>query len=139
MADILWTAHYSLLGAWSGAAVCGIGILRETVFLNKHRKWADSKLWLAFFFLLSIVSASLTWKNAFSILPACASALSILSFWIGKPKLTRVLQLPISISFLIYNIVSLSYTGMVNEVMTLSSLAVAWLRNSGKTTGRKAA
>lgn len=27
MADILWTAHYSLLGAWSGAAVCGIGIL----------------------------------------------------------------------------------------------------------------
>lgn len=128
LADISWTIHYSFLAAWSGAAVCGIGIIRESVFLQKPRKWASSPLWLILFFLCSLVSAVLTWKSPFSILPAFASMLSILSFWIGNPKLTRWLQIPISLSFLAYNVTVVSVTGILNEALTLTSIIIAFIR-----------
>ena len=128
LADISWTTHYLLLSAWSGAAVCGIGIVRESIFLNRPRKWANSPLWLVLFFLCSLVSAVLTWKGPFSILPAFASMVSILSFWIGNPKLTRWLQIPISLSFLTYNVTVFSVTGIINEILTLSSIVIAFIR-----------
>ena len=130
LADISWTIHYSFLSAWSGAAVCGIGIIRESVFLQKPRKWANSPLWLILFFLCSLVSAVLTWKSPFSILPAVASMLSILSFWIGKPKLSRWLQIPISLSFFTYNVTVFSVTGIINELLTMISIAIAFWRLS---------
>ena len=130
LADVSWTAHYALLSAWSGAAVCGIGIVRESIFLNRPRKWANSPLWLILFFLCSLVSVVLTWKSPFSILPAFASMLSILSFWIGNPKLTRWLQIPISLSFLAYNVTVFSVTGIINELLTMISIAIAFWRLS---------
>ena len=130
LADISWTIHYIFLSAWSGAAVCGIGIIRESVFLQKPRKWANSPLWLILFFLCSLVSAVLTWKSPFSILPAVASMLSILSFWIGNPKLSRWLQIPISLSFFTYNVTVFSVTGIINELLTMISIAIAFWRLS---------
>ena len=128
VADIVWTTHYLCLFAWSGAAVCGIGIVRESVFLNRPRKWANSPIWLALFFLCSLVCAVLTWRNPFSILPGVASMLSIFSFWIGNPRLTRCLQIPISLFFFTYNVTVFSVTGMINEAMTLASIVVAFIR-----------
>ena len=128
LADIAWTTHYLCLSAWSGAAVCGIGIVRESVFLNRPKKWADSPLWLVLFFICSLVSAVLTWKSPFSILPALASMMSIISFWIGNPKLTRWLQIPISLSFFTYNVTVFSVTGIINEALTMTSIAIAFIR-----------
>lgn len=124
IADCLWTAHYALLGAWSGCAVCGIGIIRESIFLNAHKKWASGKKWLLLFLILSIFSAIVTWKNPFSLLPAIASALSVFSFWKGEPKLTKYLSFPISACFMTYNIACLSYTGIINETFVLISTVI---------------
>jgi len=124
-ADFVWFMHYCLLGAFSGAAICGIGVFRQTVFLNNHKKWAKSKMWIGFFVIVNLISAFLTWKNMYSILPAVASVLGILSFWIGEPKLTRILQVPISVAFLIYNGVSGSTAGVFNEIITFTSLIFA--------------
>ena len=128
IADCLWTAHYVFLSAFSGAGICAIGILRETVFLKEDKKWAQGKRWLIFFLLLSIISAILTWKNAFSILPTAAAALSVFSFWKGDPKLTKILSYPISACFMIYNLTCLSYMGIVNEMIVLVSTTVGLIR-----------
>ena len=133
-ADIVWSVHYSLIFAWSGAASCGISIIRETVFLNKKHKWARSNRWLAFFVILSICSAVITWQNIINILPATASILSVFSFAIGKPKLTRLFQIFISVLFLIYDIYCLSYPGIINKFCTLGSVVLA-LRHFGKYKG----
>ena len=127
-ADTVWTLHYLSLFAFSGAGVCAIGILRETVFLNEKRKWAQGKRWLLLFLLLSILSAILTWKNNFSILPTLASALSVFSFWKGDPHLTRLLSFPISACFLTYNISCGSYLGILNEIIVLSATVIALVR-----------
>ena len=128
IANCCWTLHYAFLSAWSGAAICSIGVLRESIFLNNHRKWAKSKLWLLLFVLLSIVSAVITWKNPYSILPSVASVLSVYSFWRGNPTLTKILSLPISTCFLTYNFVFGSYIGIINELFVLTSTVLALIK-----------
>ena len=127
-ANCFWTLYYAFLSAWSGAAICSIGILRESIFLNNHRKWAKSKLWLLVFVLLSVVSAIFTWKNPYSILPSVASVLSVYSFWKGNPTLTKFLAFPISICFLVYNVVFGSFIGIANEIFVLVSTIIALIK-----------
>ena len=43
IANCTWTIHYVFLSAFSGAAVCAIGMIREFVFLNDSKKWARGK------------------------------------------------------------------------------------------------
>ena len=129
LSDILWMAQYLSLSAFSGAAIAAIGIIRESVFLNQNKKWAQSKGWLLLFLALSIASAVFTWKSVFSILPAFASVLSVFSFWKNKPALARNLAFPISASMLTYDVFCGSYLGIANEIFTLVSAFIGVLRN----------
>ena len=124
ISDILWAAHYFTLGGISAGVIACIGVVRESVFLNKGKKWADSKLWLLFFVVLSIVSAIFTWKSPMSILPVLASVISVFSFWRAKPLLSKLLAYIISACMLSYDILVLSYMGMINEVLTLISTTI---------------
>lgn len=128
ISDIFWGLHYFLLHAYSGCAIAVIGMAREGIFINKEKQWAKSRFWLFLFLVISAASAWLTWKNAFSLLPACASMLSVISFWQNKPNLTRFISFPISICMLIYDIVSGSYIGICNEVFTLISAIIGVIR-----------
>ena len=121
ISDLFWFAHYFLLGAYTGAVIAVIGIFRECVFINQDKKWAKGKGWLVFFILCSIVSSIFTWKNVFCLFPAIASVISVISFWKSNPKLARFLGIIISACMLIYDIIYGSYTGIVNEILTLVS------------------
>ena len=127
-ADLLWTLHYCLLGAFSGAAIALIGVVRSCVFLNENKRWASGRKWLIVFLVLSILSAGFTYKNAASLLPMCASLLAVLSFWQRKPSLTRFLAFPISVSMLIYDIFAGSSVGIINEAVVLISSLAAVIR-----------
>ena len=129
VSDISWTLHYICLCAFSGAAIAGIGFIRDGVFLHQDKKWAQSKAWLWIFFALSIVSAFLTWKSVFSILPAIASVLLIFSLWKNKPMLVCILAFPISTLMLAYNIYCGSYFGIANEILTLISAFIGVFKN----------
>ncbi len=128
ISDVFWMLHYFALNAISGAAIAAIGIIRESIFLNQKRKWAQSKLWLLLFIILSILSAAFTWKSAFSILPALGSVLSVISFWRNRPALTRAFAFPISVAMLTYDITCKSYLGIINEIFTLVSATVGVIR-----------
>lgn len=130
--DILWMLHYGFIGAYSGMAVAVIGMIREGVFLADSKNKEPSEKWLIIFMIINVISAALTWKNIYSILPAAASILSVISFWNKRVAVTRVLSFPISISMLIYDISALSYSGIVNEILTLSSSAVSMIRYNNK-------
>lgn len=128
--DCCWGLHYGFLGAWSGMAICVIGTVRETIFINEKRKWARGKKWLIVFMALSVLSAIVTWKNAFSLLPAIGSILAVFSFWVGSPKLTRILAIPISTCFIIYDLFCYSYVGLINESIVIISTVVAIIRSA---------
>ena len=128
ISDFVWALHYFLLGGVLGTVVALIGVVREFTFLNKDKKWAASKLWLVLFIVISVTAAILNWKNIFSILPAIASVISVFSFWVGNPKLSRILSFPISACMLIYDIPLKAVLGIVNEIFTCTSSIVGIIR-----------
>lgn len=119
ISDFLWALHYLLLGANTAAIIAAINIFRELVFYAQRNK--QNKLWLIFFLIVSIISTVLTDKGIFSYFVTVASALSVISFWINKPKLSRYLAIPISASMLTYDVFCKSNMGIVNEILTLIS------------------
>ena len=128
LSDVIWFLYYFSLSAYSGAAIAVIGMIRELVFINRQKKWAKHPFWLVFFLLLSFGCAYFTWKNIFSILPCIASAISVISFWIGKPGLSRILSFPISACMLTYNITCVAIIGVINEIFTVISSIIGFIR-----------
>ena len=132
VSDVIWFAQYALCGAWTGAAISIIAIIRELIFINRQKKWAQSPLWLVFFLILSGVSGVITWKNVYSIFPCIASALAVIGFWIGKPKLSRFLSYPISACMLTYAISNVILMSIVNEILSIGSSVVGNIRHDFK-------
>ena len=125
ISDILWATHYLILGGFSAFAIACIGIVRESIFLNQKHKWAQSRIWLLVFVLLSLVSAALTWKTLMNLLPAIASVLSVFGFWRNNPTLSKILAFPISLCMLTYDLYIMSYMGIANEAFTLLSATIS--------------
>ena len=125
ISDVFWAAQYFFVGGYSGMAISLIAIVRESIFLNQGKRWADTKLWLLLFASLALLSAALTWSSVLSILPTIASLLSVFGFWRANPKLSRLLAYPISACMLTYDIFFNSYMGIANEILTLVSTTIA--------------
>ncbi len=126
--DFMWTLQFFFKGAYSGMAIALIGILRETVFLNSKHKWAQSKLWLVLFIVLSLISPIVTWNGFWSLFPMAASIISVICFWLSKPLLTKVLAYPICFCQITYGIKWLIPMTILNEVITLCSTTIGLIR-----------
>lgn len=130
-ADILWFIHYLLLGAWAGSIPNLVGILRESLFITNCKKTNS--------FVLPLIFISINWglailsrDSSLSALPICASTLVTISLWVKSPALTRILSIPVCITFIIYDIFVGSYAGILNETLSLFSIAVSIFRHKNK-------
>ena len=132
ISDWVWMFHYGLMYNFSGAAVAAIGIARESTFLVTDRKGIDRRPFLLVFLGCACFSVWLTWGGWFSILPATASFLSVISFWQQKPGVSRLLALPISACMITYSIIVSSYAGIANEIFTISSTVIGIVRHDIK-------
>ena len=127
VADVLWIIHYFLLGGYTGAIVTCVALVREVVFFRTDLRSKNSKLILACFLCVSVVCAALTWGNIFSVFAMLGSLLSIVSFWLGEPKVSRIMAFPISICMLIYGVSNGSVAVLINEVLVMISSALGLL------------
>jgi len=127
--DVIWAAHYFLIGAWSGAALNVLAMARETVFFNKDKKWASSKLWMYLFAGLTLLSGILTWEGPSSLLPAVGSVCAVISFWCTKPLNIRLLAIPAQGLWTIYNIIHRSLTGGISSGLQLISVLLGLARD----------
>lgn len=125
----LWTLHFLVLGNMTGCVINGMQTFRCVVFYYKDtQKWAQSKIWLAVFYVASIVAGVLTWENIWSLFPILGMIFSTLSQWMQKPKHIRLLTLPVAGVWFIYNMSCRSYAGMCNEVLASISVISALIR-----------
>ena len=131
-ADVLWGVHYLLLGAWAGAIPNLVGIARESIFMNSGKKWADSPIWPIIFVGISWDLTIMSWRSAISLLPMCASTLVTISLWVKSPKFTRLLSVPVCVSFIIYDCFVGSYAGIINESISLVSIIISFFKNDVK-------
>ena len=56
-----------------------------------------------------------TFSKPENILPISASVLVTISLWVRNPTLTKILSVPISPAFLLYNIFIVSYIGIIRR------------------------
>ena len=126
LASAVFAIHFILLGAWTGMGMNLIQIPRNLVFAAKteKHKW----LWTAVFVGAVIIIGIFTWESPISLMPICSISLSTIVFRMKNPKHIRFCSLPISVLWLIYNIMSWSIAGVMNESFCLLSILIAIIR-----------
>ena len=120
--DIFWTLHFLLIGSMSAFATTGLAIFREIVFINKGKKWAQSRLWIVLFSVVFLISSMITWKNVYSVIPAMASTLTTFAFWSNSVVKNKLLILPSTVGMFFYNLQARSIAGVINEVISVISI-----------------
>ena len=126
--DVLWVTHFLLIGGYTAALTTGIAVFREVIFYHRgDKKWANS-IWWAFGFSVAFAAcAPLTWVNIFSIFPAAASVVSTWVFWVNKTERAKLIQLPSAICMFAYTLVYSSYSGMMTQIITISSIIIFFI------------
>ena len=137
LSDIASLLNFLLLGGFSGAAIALIGCFRELAFLEFSKDSVKGKVLMGVFMAVSLISAGLTWKGPTSILPAIAAVISVFGFSQGNPRLSRILSFPISACMGIYSASVASYTGVINEILTVISSAVGIIRHDLRRSGHQ--
>ncbi len=128
-ADLFWIAHYALLGATAGMIPNFVGVFRELVFLHrKSKKWAGLVIWPILFVLINWGLGIRTFHSWFNLLPIVASTFVTFSLWIDNPMLTKLISVPISLAFLVYDVFVGSYVGIVSETIAICSILLYFIK-----------
>lgn len=124
----LFCLHFVLLGAQVGALLNAVGALRSFVFGHQEKRWAQGRVWLVVFLLLSVGACALTWENALSLLPMAGMIFTTVAFWIHDAAWVRRISFPSSPCWLIYNAAHRSWAGVLTECFVMCSILVAMWR-----------
>ncbi len=129
IADVGWVAHYCLLGGYGGAIPNFVGIFRELIFIQRGKsKWASHIIWLPTFLIINFTLGLFTFSSIYNVIPIVSSAFVTVSLWIKNPKHIKLLILPATIGFLVYNCILHSLVGVVNEVLGIVSILIFLIR-----------
>ena len=135
-ACLLWSVHFFLLGAVTGASMNLIDTGRSFAFYkNKPTKRNRWILW--FFISLVTLATLLTWQGIISILPLSGSVIGSIAYWQKKPKYIRRLGFMTSPPWLVYNVISGSYPGIAVEILKMTSNLIGQYRFDFKRTSRR--
>lgn len=129
IAHFFWTAYFIFNGAFIGAVLNLISLLRCVVFSYKDKyKWAKSYFWLAFFIVICVAISILSWAHWYDFLPILGTIGYTFSFYMTSEKRIRYLCLIACPMWLLYGIFSASYMAVINDSISLVSIVVAIIR-----------
>ena len=127
-----WAIHFLLLGAYTGAILNAIAIVRNLLFSFKRYRFFASKWWIAVFSVIFTVVAVLTWEGWLSILPLVGMVTSSFAFFMKDANKLRYLYFLSSPPWLIYDAISKSIGGTITEAFCMISIIIALIRYSDK-------
>ena len=122
LSDILWAVHYVLLSAPGGAIPNLVGVARELVFLYDRKCQTRIRFWAALFIAVNAALAFSTLRSAVQLIPIFASMLVTVSLTMSRTSTIRLMSIPISTAFLIYDLLVGSWAGVLNEALSLISM-----------------
>lgn len=130
--NIAFLIHMLMLGGYSGCISLLISCIRNFIFASS-RSWAYWKGWPWVLVAANIMGAVLTWESVFSILPCIGVVAVTLSCWTRNGKKIRIASACISSpSWLLYDIYTGSYSGIVTELFILCSVGISFIRYGWK-------
>ena len=128
LSGTLFTIHFTLLGATLGGVLNFFGMLRSIVFYNKDKKWAEGSIWLYVFSGIFIITGIFFWEGWISLFPMVSMIISTVCFWVTNPKKVRLLMLPASPLWMVYNLMNKSIGGFLTETFVLCSVIIGMIR-----------
>ena len=131
--NIAYILHFFMLTAFSGSINIAIALVRNFVLINSSKGWARNKYWLWLFISLHIIVTIFTYQDMFSLLPCIGMVAITIASWTRNGKKIRMTNIFVnSPSWLIYDIYTVSYSGIVCEVLTLLSVIISFFRHGVK-------
>jgi hypothetical protein len=124
LSGLIWTLHYILLGAYTGAGLNFLAAVRNYLFDKYRKRLFIYWLVVAAFTMITI----LTWKDWTSILPYVGTIIGTTAMWQKKPSHIRWMFVFVPPFWFVYNALNGSYPGMLGDTITFGSLAVGIYR-----------
>jgi hypothetical protein len=126
---VFYLIHFVLIGALTGAAMAGLVVLRNSIFIKRNTsRWAQRNHWPYIFIVIFIVAGALTWSGPLSILPVIGMITGTISRWSKKEKMLRLLSLIPSPFWLVYNFAVGSIPAFMGESLVLGSNITSIIR-----------
>lgn len=118
---LCYVVAYFLLSAWTGCIIMGISILRNVLFLIKP-KYKTQKandrfdiIMLIGVLIMVITTAVLTYQSVYSLFPAFGMLMNTYSLWQKNHKVYKILGVPHSMLWIVYNIFVHAFMGIILE------------------------
>ncbi len=133
IAGSFFTVNLFMLGAYTGALLNLVAVVRSIFLYHKEKPWAKKnfKVALGVFcvvFMVIAVSGAALWEGAVALIPGVAMVINTFSFAASRPKIVRATILISSPFWLIYDFINHSVGGYVNETLVIISAIVGLLR-----------
>jgi len=130
---VLFGVHFFMLDTTTGVLLNAVAIVRNSVFLNRDKKFFSYNWWTVLFAVaMVVVAVFFGWEGWQSGLFAAAMVCNTISFSMRKPQNVRKLILLCAPLALVYDIVSGSVGGICNEIMAMVSAVVGLIRYKNK-------
>lgn len=129
--------QFLLLEAYSGCIIVVICIVRN-LFLLKINDWkiVRWKGWVVIVITLSAVVTAIVWKGFQDIFSFLAIAVGTIGLWTNNAQKIRLVNLICcSPCWLIYDVLVQAWTGVLNEIIVLSSILISIYRFGWKNMG----
>ena len=123
--ELLFSAQYFLMGAYTGAVLDLISGLRNFLFYKFVEKKRSTTPIIVAFGLLVLVLGILSWTSWLSLLPIGAKLLTTISYGMKKERLLRFITLPSCLLWLSYNALVGAWEAMIGDSLALISILIA--------------
>ena len=138
LGSVLFVVNFFLLGAFSGAILNFVAIVRALIFIYEDKVHADHPAWtigltavyvLSYISVFTIFGKEPTVINLFvEILPVLAMTVTTVAFRYKEDKILRRVAFISSPLWLTYNFIFFSLGGIIGETLNLSSAIIGTLR-----------
>lgn len=123
--ELTFSIQYMLLGAWTGAVLDLISVIRNFLFYKFVKKNISTTPVIVIFGIFVVITGFVTYDGVMSLLPIGSKLLTTVSYGMKNEKWLRLITLPSCILWIIYNLSVGSYAGAATDGITLVSLLIA--------------
>ena len=130
LVSCVWSLHFLVLGEMTAVGLNLLSAIRCLIysFHDEGKKWASGK-WIPIVFgVIFTITTIYTYSTPLDLLPLVSTYMYTYSNWQQNEKKMKIITLPASMLWLIFNIVSGSIAGAINEAFSEISIAVYLIR-----------
>lgn len=120
--------QYIFLDAYTGVAMNLLGCIRNLVFAALVKRRKPTAAGIVVFSLLMAGLGALTWAGPISLLAVAGKLFSTLAYGMKNPRLVRLLTIPSSLCWIVYDAICFSLAGIFTESLAIASIFVAEIR-----------